>query len=437
MAERWVLVRGVSGRYRRSSKKEKSRLLDECVEATGYNRCYAAWVLNQQGRKVWVKKDLAVVGEVRVKRRRRRCMYDEPVRRALERIWRMLDYLCGKRLVEALPTVLEALQRWGELRLSVEVREKLLRISAATIDRLLAAEKKKLQLKGRCRTKPGTLLRHQVAVRTYADWDEARPGFVEVDLVAHEGGRARGDYAQTLDMTDVATGWTELAAVPNKAQVWVFEAIQRVRGRLPFPLLGLDSDNGAEFINAHLQRYCRQEQITFTRSRPYRKNDNCYVEQKNYSVVRRYVGYGRYDSELEVNLLNQLYEKLRLYVNFFLPSQKLKEKIRCGSRVRKRYHAARTPYQRVLESEQVSARCKQQLEAQYQTLNPAQLHREIQGLQERLLQIGTRKARARAVDGAGSDGKAARFSTAPWKTPAEFPTPPTASTTTNNLSAYE
>ena len=159
---------------------------------------------------------------------------------------------------------------------------------------MLAPEKKKLSLKGRSRTKPGTLLRNQITVRTFADWQEDRPGFVEVDLVVHEGGRARGDYAQTLDLTDVATGWVELAAVLNKAQVWVFEAFERIRQQLPFPLLGLDSDNGTEFINHHMKRYCDQEKITFTRSRPYRKNDNCFVEQKNYSVVRRLVGYDRY-----------------------------------------------------------------------------------------------------------------------------------------------
>ena len=253
------------------------------------------------------------------------------------------------------------------------------------MDRILAPDRKKRQLKGRSGTKPGTLLRRQVAVRTFADWDEARPGFVEVDLVAHEGGHAQGDYAQTLDLTDVSTGWTELAAVRNKAQVWVFEALQRLRRQLPFRLLGLDSDNGSEFINHHLQRYCDQERITLTRSRPLRKNDNCFVEQKNYSVVRRYVGYARYEGEADVELLNHLYERLRLYVNFFLPSQKLKEKIRQGSHVTKRYHPAQTPYARVLASAEVSAADKGRLKAQYLELNPAELHRQIRDLQEQLL----------------------------------------------------
>jgi hypothetical protein len=251
-----------------------------------------------------------------------------------------------------------------------------------------------------------------------------------MDLVAHEGGNASGDFAYTLDLTDVSTGWTELAAVKNRAQVWVFEALQEVRQRLPFPLLGLDSDNGGEFINHHLKRYCEQEKITFTRSRPYRKNDNCFVEQKNYSVVRRHVGYGRYDTEVELQLLNQLYEYLRLYVNFFLPSQKLLQKTRRGSRVHKRYDRARTPYRRVLDSQQVPEKCKKKLRSQYRKLNPAELYRQIRRLEEELLYRSTQKWRAAAVDGAVAGGKASGFPTATWKTPSEFPTPTPAPTTT-------
>jgi hypothetical protein len=352
------------------------------------------------------------------------------VQRALKRIWKRLDYLCGKRLAAALPETVAALERHGELKVPAEVRQKLCRISAATIDRLLAPEKKRLQLKARAGTKPGTLLRHQIAVRTFADWDEDRPGFSEIDLVSHEGGNARGDYAQTLDLTDVATGWTELAAVPNQAQVWVFEALQQLRQQLPFPLLGLDSDHGSEFINHHLHRYCQQEGITLTRSRPDRKNDHCLVEQKNYSVVRRAVGYVRYDRPQQVQLLNELYGHLRLQVNFFLPSQKRKEKTRRGSRVSKRYHPAQTPYQRVLDSKHVSAECKQQLRQPYLQLNPAQLDRDIHRLREKLLLSSFRPESGEAVDGAVPAGKAKRFPTGTWKTPAEFPTPPTAPTTT-------
>ena len=239
MKERRVLVKAFAAQYRQASKKEKGVILDRFVEATEYQRHYAARLLRGQGRRVRLPSGVILQGDVGVQWRRGRSpVYGAEVKRELTRIWQMLDYLCGKRLAPALPGALEALERHGELELSAEVREALLSISAATIDRLLAAEKKKLQLKGRSRTQPGSLLRNQIPVRTFADWQEDRPGFVEMDLVAHEGGRAKGDYVQTLDLTDVATGWVELAAVLNKAQVWVFEALQRIRGQLPFPLLG-------------------------------------------------------------------------------------------------------------------------------------------------------------------------------------------------------
>jgi hypothetical protein len=304
MRERRVLVKAFAAEYRKGRKKEKGGILDRFVEAAGYARRYAARLLRNHGRRVVVGPGVQVEGVIDLKgRRRRRRIYGEEVRREVRRLWEMLDYLCGKRLAAALPGTLEALERHGEPVPCPEVRRQLLAVSAATIDRMPAPEKRKLRLKGRSGTKPGTLLRRQVAVRTFADWEEARAGFVEVDLVAHEGGHARGDYAQTLVLTDVSTGWTELAAVRNKAQVWVFEALRDLRRQLPFPLLGLDSDNGGEFINHHLQRYCERERITLTRSRPLRKNDNCFVEQKNYSVARRYVGYARYEGEADVELL--------------------------------------------------------------------------------------------------------------------------------------
>ena len=425
MEERRAVIKGFSGAYRRASKKEKGKILEQVVEATGYGRRYAARVLRGQGRRLFLKGGVVLEGDVGVRSRRpRKRIYGEEVRRALQRLWEMLDYLCGRRMAAALPALIESLERHGEAVAEREVRHQLLRISASTIDRLLAPVKRRMSLKGRGRTKPGTLLRKQIPIRTFSDWDEACPGFVEIDLVGHEGGIGRGDYAQTLDVTDVCSGWTELAAVRNKAQIWVFQALEKIRGRLPFSLLGLDSDNGGEFINHHLYRYCEQERITFTRSRPHRKNDNCFVEQKNYSVVRRFVGYARYDTEAELEVLNQLYEVLRRYVNFFLPSQKLREKIRHGSRVTKRYHPARTPYQRLLESPQLSKRSKADLRRRFRAQNPAQLHREILRLQEKLLAL--QRGKKRVVEGAVSDGKAqSRFPTATWKTPAEFPTPPT------------
>ena len=232
-------------------------------------------------------------------------------------------------------------------------------------------------------------------LRTFSEWTEDRPGFVEVDLAAHDGGQPGADVIQTLDLTDVCTGWTETQAVRNKAQVWVFRALQERSARLPFVLLGLDSDNGSEFINAHLVRFCAQEEITFTRSRPYRKNDSCFVEQKNYSVVRKAVGYARYDTPQELAVLNELYAYLRLYTNYFQPVMKLVEKRRVGSRVQKRYDWAQTPYQQLRESLDGAAQVR--LEQEYRGLNPVELKRQMERREERLSELVRWKREARSA----------------------------------------
>jgi hypothetical protein len=394
MKQRQAVTRVTAGRYRAAGKKEKKQMLDEFCRTTGYNRCYARWVLRHQGQRVQINQGLTVKGDVgqRGPRLRPR-IYDQKVAQALVQIWEMLDYLCGKRLVAIVPEIITKLEQFDELRLEPETRAKLLQLSASTADRILRPERRKHELRGRGRTRPGALLKHQIPIRTFADWNEQRPGFAELDLVAHDGGVGVGDYAQTLDLTDVCTGWTETIAVPNKAQVWVFEAINKARARLPFPLLGIDCDNGSEFINHELWRYCTEQGITFTRTRPYRKNDNCYVEQKNYSVVRRAVGYQRFDTAPEGLVLNQLYDSLRLYTNFFQPTMKLKSKERRGSQVKKLYDSPQTPYQRVLDSVQVALTDKQTLRRQYQQLNPAALKREIGKLQKRLYALASAKPR--------------------------------------------
>jgi len=384
MQQRQAVVAKAAARYQRSRKKEKSLILSELVALTEYSRVYARRVLRQHGQRVKAGKQ-TLEGDIR--KRAVRCRspyYDEKVKVALSKIWRVMDYICGKRLQPGLAELVAVLERHNELQCDAATKAKLLRISAATIDRLLRSERRKYELRGQARTKPGTLLKHQIPIRTFAEWDEQQPGFGEIDLVGHVGGLAAGDYCQTLDFTDVATTWTETVAVRNKAQGRVFEALQKVRKQLPFPLLGLDSDNGSEFINDQLVRYCRQEQITFTRSRPYRKNDNCFVEQKNYSIVRRAVGYARFDTAEQCVLLNELYSYLRLYTNFFQPTMKLKAKERVGSKVKKCYDQALTPSQRVLQSMQVSKAKKQLLQTKYETLNPAALKRKIERLQKRL-----------------------------------------------------
>src|SRR3989442_5905505 len=382
MAERRAVVRATGRRYQRGRKKEKQKILDELVELTGYNRCYARRVLRQQG-KAGQQKEKAG------KRRRPRSgkQYDERVLAALRRIWLILDFICGKRLVAIMPEVLKRLEYFGEFKCDARTREKLLKISAATIDRLLSAERPKHQLRGRARTKPGTLLKKQIPLRTFSEWNEQRPGFVEIDLVAHDGGLAAGEDLYTLDMTDAYSGWTEVQAVLNKAQVWVFAALKELRARLPFALQGIDSDNGSEFINENLLEYCQHEGIPFTRSRPYRKNDNCFVEQKNYTIVRRHIGYQRLMGSEQLALVNELYDHLRLYANYFQPVMKLKSKERNGSQVRKTYYPAQTPYQRLRGSKYLSRAGKQRLTREYAQLNPAELKRKIERIQNRLLQL--------------------------------------------------
>jgi hypothetical protein len=291
--------------------------------------------------------------------------------------------------------LVDSMERFGELEVTPEVRAKLLSISAATIDRVLAPERRRLQVRGRSGTKPGSILKTQIPIRTFADWDDRRPGFCEADLVGHEGGESSGEFCHTLNLTCVNTGWTEPRAIRTKSQRWVREALEDIRRVLPFPLLGLDSDNGSEFINIELYRWCEENSITFTRSRPARKNDNCYVEQKNWPVVRQQVGYLRYDTVDELEVLRELYSVLRLYVNFFWPQQKLVAKTREGSKVRKRYDVARTPYQRLLASPDVSEETKASLTETYLVLNPAELKRRIGALQDRLIEMARSKPQHR------------------------------------------
>lgn len=385
MQERRTVTKALAEQYRRASKGQKGVLLNQFVEATGYDRCYARRLLRNHGRQVRMSPKVVVEGDAGVRTKRKgKVTYGPEVRQVLVKVWEILDFISSKRLAAALPEVVPRLVAFRELRIKKAVQKLLVQISPATIDRLLRSERKKHTLKGRATTKPGTLLKHQVPIRTFSDWDDARPGFLEMDLVGHDGGRAEDDYCFTLDLTDVATGWTELVAVQNKAQKWVFEGLQSLSKRLPFTVLGLDSDNGSEFINHHLVAYCKEQQITFTRSRPYRKNDTCYVEQKNWSVVRRFVGYARYEGPEICNLLNELYQILRDYNNFFLPSMKLKEKIRDGAKVLKRHDTPQTPYQRVLVSRGVSRNVKERLKRYYEQLNPAALNRQIRHLQKQL-----------------------------------------------------
>lgn len=402
MKERKRIAEATAGRYRKARKKEKGVILNEFVELTGFARSYAAMVLRNQGRVVQVNRQVRVRGDIGKKqpRRGRGPTYDEQAVKVLVQVWRIMDYICGKRLAPVLGEMVERLLRHNELRCDAATSKKLTQMSAATIDRLLRPERQKYQLKGRSHTRPGTLLKHQIPMRTFNEWDEQQPGFLEIDLVGHDGGVIDSLHAFTLNAVDIASGWNSSTALKNKAQVWTLEGVEKIRAKLPFSLLGIDSDNGSEFINESLLNYCREHKITFTRSRPYRKNDSCFVEQKNYSVVRRAVGYQRFDTEAQLRLLNQLYEPLDLYTNFFQPSMKLQSKERHGARVKKRYDKARTPYQRLLDASFLKEETKQQLRERYRALNPAQLKRQLERLQRKLLATATSTALIRKRQGA-------------------------------------
>ena len=358
-------IEAVRSRYLRAGKKEKGLILDEFTQVTGYHR-KAAVRLMRRG------KSPRPVNH----RGRPRC-YGPEVAEALKVAWEATDRLCSKRLQPFLPELVDILRRHGEITITAEVEAQLCWMSPATIDRLLRPWR---QLGGRrpfTTTKPGSLLKKSIPIRTFADWQEDRPGFLEVDLVHHCGESTEGIYLTTLSTVDVASGWSECVGVWGKGQQRVGAAVHQVRQRLPFPLLGVDSDNGSEFINKHLYTYCRRAEITFTRSRSYKKNDSCHVEQKNWSVVRRLVGYDRYNSRASLEVLNGIYELLRLYVNFFQPVMKLVSKTRQSAKMHKVYDKARTPYQRLLEAGVLSEAKQQELAAIYLGLNPVSLLRQI------------------------------------------------------------
>lgn len=369
------LVAELRPRYTLGNRSAKQRILDELVAVTGYHRKYAIGLLNHPPK-----------GRTR-RRRAREPVYGGRVRAALEKVWREANCICGKRLAPAMAEFVEALERHGELQLDPETHRLLLGLSPATADRLLKRARQGVRPHGLGTTKPGTLLKQTIPIRTFAQWDDAQPGFVEVDLVAHCGDSTRGEYLNSLDMVDVRTRWVELAALINRSQATVTAAVAACQARLPFPLLGLDSDNGSEFINNDLKRFCAQEGITFTRCRPYKKNDQAYVEQKNWTAVRQVVGYDRYEGPTAWAALHALYIPLRLYLNFFQPVMVLVEKQRHGAKVTKRYDRAKTPYQRVLEAPEVTDEAKQRLRELYNTLNPAQLLRQIHARQATLWKL--------------------------------------------------
>jgi len=368
----------VRERYLASSKKGKTRILDEFTAATGLHRKAAIRLLNRRSEP----------GKQR--RRGRPRFYGLEAVAALRALWEAADHLCSKRLQPFVPELLEVLKRKGEISVAEQTEAELCRMSASTIDRLLRRWRLQGRRRGLSTTKPGTLLKDAIPIRTFSQWDEKRPGFLEVDLVAHCGDDAGGFYLTTLSAVDVLTGWYEPMVVWGKGQERVGGAVHHIKERLPMPVLGLDSDNGSEFINHSLYDYCLRWGITFTRSRSYKKNDSCHVEQKNWSVVRRVIGYDRYSSKAAFKALDEVYRLLRLYVNYFQPVLKLIGKKRHGARVCKVYDTAQTPYQRLLRSGVITEKKKRHLESIYQALNPVTLLRQLREAVRQLWSLADR-----------------------------------------------
>jgi hypothetical protein len=368
----------IRDRYSSANKIRKSKMLDEFVGVTGYHRKAAIRVL--------LKAPKAHAG-----RRGRHSQYGT-VLGSLKTIWEASDRLCSKRLQPFLPEMVKVLRQHGEQRIDASQEKLLCQVSPATIDRLLRSYRRLGGRRSLSTTRPSSVLKSSIPIRTFADWQENKPGFLEIDLVAHCGESAEGFYLTTLCAVDVASGWSECVPVWGKGQLRVRSAVHRVRQRLPFTLLGVDSDNGSEFINQCFYTYCHQERITFTRSRSYKKNDSCHVEQKNGNVVRRLVGYDRYSSRVAYQCLERLYCNVRLYMNFFQPTMKLWSKTRHGAKVHRVYERAETPYQRLLRSGILSEAKQVEMAAIYNGLNPVLLLKQMNSNLEQLWQLAERQA---------------------------------------------
>jgi transposase InsO family protein len=382
---RWEYFRAVYERYRQAGREAKQVMLNEFCLNTGYNRKYAIRLLNGP----------APGKQAQRRPRGRRPRYGSQVLSVLAAIWEAAGYPWSIRLKALLPNWMPWIRK--RYRLSPGMEKQLLGISARQMDRRLKAKKSERKRRIYGRTQPGSLLKHHIPVKTDS-WDVTTPGFSEIDLVAHCGNSGQGEFVHSLNLTDIHTGWTETRAVLGKSEVRVQQALDEIEGVLPFPLLGVDSDNGSEFINWHLKKWCEQKQIQLTRGRPYKKDDNAHVEQKNWTHVRKLLGWERYDSPVAVPAINDLYQhELRLWLNLYLPSVKLVKKVRVGSKVRRVYDAAQTPLERVLRSAQVKQERLTELKRLRQSLDPFQLGKVIDQKLQRIYDLTNRRLSPKAT----------------------------------------
>lgn len=373
MATRRELIEAIAGRYHAATRIEKKKILDEFIKVTGFHRKHAIRALKRHTRNSSEPAPRARI-------------YDEAAVTALTVLWEAADRICGKRLKEAIPTLVDAMERHGHLQLEPEVRSRLLAMSAATMDRVLKPARDTGKQGRRRSGINNTPLRKSIAVRTFSDWNDPPPGFFEMDMVAHCGKSVAGSHAHSLVLTDIASGWTEGAAMGVREQTLITVTVEKVRLKLPFPMLGLDVDNDSAFINETVVDYCKDRKLELTRSRAYKKNDQAWIEQKNGSVVRRMVGYGRLEGVAATTALGELHDVVRLYVNFFQPSFKLKSKIREGAKVKKKYYLPATPYERLLANDRVTNECKEQLRETFSKLDPVHLLNQIRERQRKLVQ---------------------------------------------------
>ena len=365
-------LQSIYARYQKASRGEKQRILDEFCANCRYHRKHAIRLLNRA----------LPTGPWKPRPRKRGRTYGAKTISVLKAVWEAADYPWSVRLKALLPEWMRWIRR--RFQLKAEMEQQLLRISARSIDYRLCAEKRKVRRRLYGGTKPGTLLKHQIPLKT-DHWDVKEPGFTEIDLVSHSGSSAAGEFCYSLNLTDIHTGWTETQAVLGKGQEAVRAALASIRQALPFALRGIDSDNGSEFINDHLYRYCRAEKIQFTRGRPYKKDDNAHIEQKNWTHVRRLLGYVRYDSVEAREAINDLYrQELRRFQNLFLPSVKLASKKRVGSRLRRRYEPAQTPLQRLESSGKADPVRLVELQGERARLDPFELSATIEGKRKRI-----------------------------------------------------